>query len=286
MATPLTTARLGRTELPVTRLGYGAMELRGPRIWSGRPVSDDDARAILNAVLDGGINLIDTANDYGRSEELIGRYVAHRRSEYYLVTKSGCQVTPGDGGSDATPHDWSRANLLRGLHESLARLRTDYVDIILLHNPTVQEAMAHDVVATLEEMRRSGWARWIGISTTEPQVGTFLDWGVFDVFELPYSALEREHEVWVSRAAEAGAGIIVRGGVARGEPGHGLGSGERWAGFAAAGLDELREPGESRTAFMLRYTLSHPGAHSVIVGTLDPLHLAEKIGRASCRERV
>ncbi|MGE5602777.1 MAG: aldo/keto reductase [Nitrososphaerales archaeon] len=64
---PLPTATLGRTGLEVTRLGYGAMEVRGSRIWEGRPVTDDQAEIILNAVLDSGINFIDTANDYGKS---------------------------------------------------------------------------------------------------------------------------------------------------------------------------------------------------------------------------
>jgi aryl-alcohol dehydrogenase-like predicted oxidoreductase len=64
---------LGRTGLPVTKLGYGAMEVRGSRIWGGRPIEDRDAETILNAVIDNGITFVDTANDYGRSEEYIGR---------------------------------------------------------------------------------------------------------------------------------------------------------------------------------------------------------------------
>ena len=71
------TRPLGRTQADVTILGYGAMELRGA---PGRPeIADEDAAPLLNAVLDGGINLIDTSPDYGRSEELIGRYVAPAR---------------------------------------------------------------------------------------------------------------------------------------------------------------------------------------------------------------
>ena len=83
MTTKLPTAILGRTGLKVTRLGFGAMEIRGSRIWGGRPVTEDQAKTILNAVLDAGINFIDTANDYGRSEEFIGKYISQRRSEYY-----------------------------------------------------------------------------------------------------------------------------------------------------------------------------------------------------------
>lgn len=70
---------------------------------------------------------------------------------------------------------------------------------------------------------------------------------------------------------------IIRGGVARGEPGAGLGSADRWAAFEAAKLDDLREPGESRSAFMLRYTLTHPDVHTIIAGTLQPEHLKENV---------
>ena len=64
---------LGRTGLAVTQLGYGSMGLRGPRTWGVRVVSDHDAERFLNAVLDAGINFIDTSPDYGASEERIGR---------------------------------------------------------------------------------------------------------------------------------------------------------------------------------------------------------------------
>jgi aryl-alcohol dehydrogenase-like predicted oxidoreductase len=276
----LPTATLGRTGLEVTRLGYGAMEVRGSRIWEGRPVTDNQAETILNAVVDRGINFIDTANDYGRSEEYIGQFLSNRRHEFYLATKCGCTVVPKDENTDDTPHVWTRENLFRGLHESLSRMKTDYVDLIQLHNPTVEQVEQGDLVAALQEMQREGKTRFIGISTTLPHLPTYLGLGVFDTFQIPYSALERQHEDWISRTADAGIGTIIRGGVARGEPGAGLGKQDWWGKFEEAGLDELREQGESRTAFLLRFTLSHPQVCTTIVGTLHPEHLAENIQAA------
>ena len=133
-----------------------------------------------------------------------------------------------------------------------------------------------DSSTAMREMRDSGKVRHLGISTTLPYLPTFLDWGVFDTMQIPYSALEREHEDWITKAAEAGVGIIIRGGVAQGE----VSSGDRagtWSQFEQAGLDELREPGESRSAFVLRFTLTHPHAHTIIVGTTRVEHLHENI---------
>lgn len=257
----LPNAILGRTGLTVSRLGYGA----GHR----RAMDDKQMEVQLNAVLDAGITFIDTANDYGNSEEMIGRYLAPRRDEFILATKCGCHP---DG-----PHIWTRENLFRGLHESLERLRTDYVDVMQLHNPTVTECEADNLAAGLEEMRTQGKVRWIGISTTLPHLPTFLGWSIFDVFQIPYSALEREHEEWISRVAHAGAGTIIRGSAALGEPGRGLGDEERWQQFEATGLDDLRQVGESRTAFLLRFALTHPYAHTLIVGTTNPEHLRENV---------
>ena len=156
-------------------------------------------------------------------------------------------------------------------------MKTDYVDVMQLHNPPVDVCEQNNLVAALQEMREQGKVRWVAISTTLPHLPTYLQWGVFDVFQIPYSALQREHEGWIGKAAEAGIGIIIRGGVARGEPGVGLGDNDRWQKYEEAGLDELREPDESRTAFLLRFTLTHPHAHTIIVGTLQPEHLQENL---------
>ena len=257
------------------------MEVRGTRIWGGRPVSEIEAETILNAVVDQGINFIDTANDYGRSEEFIGKYLSHRRHEFVLATKCGCTVVHRDENTDDTPHVWTKENLFRGLHESLDRMKTDHVDVMQLHNPSVEQAEAGDLAAALTQMKTEGKVRWIGISSTNPHIETYIKWGVFDVFQIPYSALEREHETAIQLAHDSGAGVIIRGGVARGEPGEGLGNADRWATWEKANLDELLDEDESRTQFLLRFTNSHPGMHTNIVGTKNPDHLAENIRAAS-----
>lgn len=277
--TSLPTRRLGRTDLTVTRLGFGAMELRGPRVWNGREVSDAQAQRILDAVVDAGITFIDTANDYGRSEMLIGTFLSERYPQLALATKVGCSMLPA-GDRDETPHEWTRERLLWNIDDSLAKLRTSRVDLLQLHNAGVKDVERGQLVDVLNEIKAAGKTRWIGASTVSPHLATFIDWGVFDTFQVPYSALERTHEALLQQAHDAGAGTIVRGGVARGEPGVGRGPQDRWQLWERAGLDELRAPDETRTAWMLRFTLSHPGVDTVIVGTLDPEHLAANVRAA------
>jgi aryl-alcohol dehydrogenase-like predicted oxidoreductase len=271
--------RLGRTDLTVTRLAYGAMEIRGERIWGGRPVTDDQALEILNRVLDSGITFIDTSNDYGRSETYIGQFLANRRDEFALATKVGCKVVPG-GDHDETRHEWTREHLLWNIDDSLGKLRTDRMDVLQLHNATVQDIERGRLVDVLNEIRQAGKTRWIGASTVAPHMGTLIDLGAFDTFQVPYSALERTHEQLIQRAHDAGAGTIIRGGVARGEPGQGRGATDRWQVWERARLDELLGEGETRTQWLLRFTLSHPGVDTVIVGTLTPRHLEENVRAA------
>ena len=271
MVTQLPTAMLGRTGLEVTRLGFGTALYSPSRVhWT-----EDQANKLMNAAVDLGINFIDTAYDYVNSEKWIGQLIGHRYSEFHLATKCGCTDTrPTMNNSD---HVWTRENAFRGLEGSLRRLNRDSVDIMQLHNPTVEESEAGDLVDALNEMRTQGKVRWIGVSTTLPHLPIFLEWGAFDVMQIPYSALEREHEDWITKAAERGVGIIIRGGVARGEPGVGTGVSDRWRTFEQAGLDELRENGESRSAFVLRFTLTHPQACTIIVGTTRLEHLRENV---------
>src|SRR5262249_39696760 len=111
---------LGRTGLNVTQLGFGSMELRGRR-----EIAEDTGEHVLRAVLDGGINYVDTSIDYGVSEERIGRYIASRRSEYFLASKCGCAVGAVVApGGERSPHVFTRDNVVAGVEQSLKRLGT------------------------------------------------------------------------------------------------------------------------------------------------------------------
>ncbi|MHC4983706.1 MAG: aldo/keto reductase [Planctomycetota bacterium] len=269
---------LGRTGLEVTQLGFGAMELRGPKTWSGRDVTEQQSEAILNAVLDSGINFIDTAYDYGHSEERIGRYISSRRSEYHLATKCGCD--PRDAGDRIdTPHLWTRDNLFRNIHGSLERMKTDHVEVLQLHNPKVADVRKGKLVEALQDIQAQGMTKFIGISATLPDLSEFVEMGVFETFQIPYSCLEPEHHDAITLAAESGAGIIIRGGIGAGGPESEVQWRVKKDAWQKAELDELLD-GMKPAELILRYTLMHPHCHTTIVGTLNPEHLAENLAAA------
>jgi len=273
----------------VSTLGYGAMEIRGGD-HHGPTIDDEEAGRLLSAVLDGGINLIDTSIDYGHSEELIGRFLAHRRDEYFLASKCGCLLALPDGAVPPYPHDYRAANIRAGVEQSLRRLRSDRLDLLQVHMSPTREQMEGD--GTIEEMRAlrdEGKVRFLGMSGTIPNLPEHIAMGVFDVFQIPYSAVQREHEELIAQAADAGAGVLVRGGVARGAPSEevawavppiGLAAGEARRRWDLADLDGLLD-GMNRHEFVLRFTLSHPGLSSTIVGTSRLEHLASNLATAA-----
>ena len=280
---------LGRTGLEVTALGYGTMELRGGL--RGRQISEEEAGRILNTVLDSGINFIDTSIDYGIAEERIGRHISHRRDEYFLASKCGCLAGWTEteervaGARAGGPHVFTRENIIAGVEQSLRRLNTDHLDLVQVHaSPSVQELEEGGVVEAMQDLRTQGKVRFIGMSGTIPNLRDHIAMGVFDEFQIPYSCLQRGHEDAIAEAAAAGAGVVVRGGAARGAPSDDERNRSRGAEavnlWEKADLDGLIG-GMSRMEFVLRFTATHPAAGTNIVGTLSLEHLAENVEAVS-----
>lgn len=273
------TKLLGRTGLKVTQLGFGSMGLRGPKTWGVRVVDEADADSFLNRVLDAGINFIDTAPDYGISEERIGRYIGSRRSEFLLATKCGCVYTQHEDRLELD-HVWKRDVIRSNLETSLNRLRTDHVDVLQFHGGDAETLQREGLIDLVRSFRDQGLVRFIGVSSSLPDLPGLIDLGVFDTFQIPFSCLAPQHRELITRAAESGAGIILRGGVAQGGPDAEIqrpALNEIWS---RAKLDEVIPANMSRAELILRHTLSHPHCHTTIVGTCNPRHLAENLASA------
>nr|ART36800.1 D441 [uncultured bacterium] len=272
--------KLGRTGLPVTVLGFGAMDIGGPP--AANEISDAEADRVLNAVLDSGINFIDTSVCYGISETRIGRAISHRRNEFYIATKCGCVPGAGLGGA----HVHTAANIRAGVEHSLRAMRTDYLDIVQIHRSiTRAEWEADGALEEMQKLQREGKLRFIGMSGILPNLTEQIASGVFDVFQIPYSALQREHEDVIATASAAGAGIIIRGGVARGAPTdwnrsyYMLSRDEMTGRWETARLDELLG-GMSRMEFMVRFVIADPSLDTTIIGTKNLDHLRDNLAAA------
>ena len=260
---------LGRTGLEVTQLGFGA----GQRLAREESFSCEQAGRLLNAVLDAGINFIDTAPDYGPSEAQIGRHLAARRDEFFLATKCGCNIDASGTRLDPD-HLWTAERLHRNIDQSLLRLRTDHVDVLLTHNAAPND-LQNGVGEALQAIKAAGKTRFLGASTTSPHLPALARSGCFDVVQVPYSALERRHEEMMLAVAEMGIGVIVRGGIAVGHRAYGPIQ-ETWD---RSGLERFAE-GMNRYEFLLRFTLAHPACHTTIVGTTNPKHLDSNVSAA------
>jgi aryl-alcohol dehydrogenase-like predicted oxidoreductase len=262
----------GNTGMAVTTLGYGAMEFRH--------VDETQAGRLLAGVLDAGINFIDTSPDYGPSEDRIGKWIAHRRDEYFLATKCGCNV-PLQGGDDAPRHIWTGAQVRHNIEHSLKRLRTDYVDVWQVHSAPPDELAQSDVLETMLRIKEEGKVRHIAVSMSGAAAGRgygqlrpYLDgdWDAFAAIQVWYSALARASENAMSEAAQRGKGMIIRGVVRTVEPYESL------TDFMdKVGLNDLRASGESAAQFLLRFAISHPALHTTIIGTKSLDHLADNV---------
>ena len=164
-----------------------------------------------------------------------------------------------------------------GVEQSLARMHTDYLDVVQFHSsPSRQTLEAHGALETVLELKRAGTIRFVGMSGTLPNLADHIATGVFDVFQIPYSAVEREHEALMTAAAEAGAGIVIRGGAAKGAPSEGKQAGMQWDRWQHAHLDDLLD-GMTPMEFIVRFTFTHPDLHTNIVGTINPVHLQQNV---------
>lgn len=145
-------AGFGRTGLMVSRIGFGAAPI-------GLLETDrDDASKLLNVLLDRGVNLIDTAAAYRGSEEMIGQTIGGRRDEFVLVSKCGHAV------SGIAAEAWTPALVTATIDRSLRLLRTDHLDVMLLHSCPLDVLRDGALIGALVEARTAGKIRFAGYS--------------------------------------------------------------------------------------------------------------------------
>jgi len=263
--------RLGKTDMDVSVLGFGGAEI------GYHNVSSEQVAELLNSALDSGLNVIDTAECYHRSEELIGRAVSNRRKEFYLFTKCG-----HPRGLESAPN-WSRDSILESIERSLQRLKTDRVDIVHLHSCSESELRKGEAIGALQTARERGYTRYIGYSGDSRAAHYAVECGAFDTLQISISIGDQEAiDLTLPLAREKQMGIIAKRPIANvaWKTGHKPMESyhhEYWERLRKLNYDFLRnfDDLEKTVSIALRFTLSVPGVHTAIVGTTKPERLQQ-----------
>lgn len=279
------TRDFGATGLVVSEIGLGSWQLGRSDQWPTGPDTDEAVR-LVHAALDAGVNFIDTAPGYaeGRSEANIGKALkGGRRDGVVICTKFGHRP---DGSSD-----WESGSIEGAVLDSARRMGTDYVDVVVLHNPPpdVLDGTLSKHYETLERLRAKGVIRAYGASVDRAaDVDTVLHTSKSQALEVRMSALYQEPWEAVEHAHDQGVGIIVKvplesGWLSGRYSAESVFAGvrSRWSrddiAVRAALVDEFRSllpEGVSVPHGALRFLLAHEGVSTVIPGarTIELLH--------------
>lgn len=258
--------------MDVSALGFGGSEI------GYQGVAAATVNKILNAGLDAGLNVIDTAECYVNSEELIGQAVAARRKEYYLFTKCGHFAGWGQP-------DWRPSSLLKSIERSLKRLRTDYLDLVQLHSCGEDDLRRGDVIEALKRARELGYTRYIGYSGDSRAALYAIQCGAFDSLQTSVSIADQEAlELTLPLARERKIGVIAKRPIANAA----WKSGNRkpadsyahpyWERLRKLNYNFLKGDLNETIAVALRFTLTAPGVHTAIVGTTRSERIQQNAG--------
>jgi aryl-alcohol dehydrogenase-like predicted oxidoreductase len=256
--------KFGKTDMEFSVLGFG-----GAEIGFNPNQTQEDVNDLLNSALDAGLNLIDTAAGYLKSEQMIGEAVGGRRKDFYLITKCGAL----DG---FTRSDWSVKGILATIEQSLRDLKTDYLDIAQLHSCDSEILKRGDAIEGLQRAVEKGYARYIGYSGDNEDAKTALEMEVFDSFQTSVSIADQTPiDGNIKLAKEKNVGVIAKRPIANAVWRHDAKPKdayhhEYWDRIQKLKFDFLGKSLEEATAIALRFTMTVDGVDTLIVGTTKP----------------
>ena len=190
--------KLGGADMIVSVLGFGGSEI------GYEEASAATVKKLLESALDAGLNVIDTAECYPNSEEMIGAAVSGRRKDFYLFTKCGHP-------EGMATEDWRPEALLASIERSLKRLQTDHLDLIQLHSCSEADLRKGEVIGALETARKKGYSRYIGYSGDSDAAVYAVECGRFDVLQTSVSIADQESiERAIPKALAKGMGVIAK----------------------------------------------------------------------------
>lgn len=255
--------KLGKAELEVSTLGFGGAEI------GQEGASQETVNKLLNSAIDAGLNLIDTAAAYWKSEEMIGDAIGDRRREIVLISKCGAL----DG---FTRFDWSKKSILETIESSLRFLRTDYLDIAQLHSCDSLTLNRGEVIEALIVAKERGYTRYAGYSGDGLDAKTAIETDFFDTLQTSISIADQEAiDITIPLAIEREMGIIAKRPIANAVWRHDSNPDnsyhhEYWDRIQDLQYDFLEGGMSESVARAVSFTLAIEGVNTAIVGTTKP----------------
>ena len=248
---------IAQTGIEVSPLGLGTVKLgRNQGVKYPQPFdlpTDKQVRDLLALAYDLGINLLDTAPAYGLSEQRLGKLLPNSRQNWVIETKVGEQFMQGESS-----FDFSAQGTRLSVETSLRALKTDYLDMILIHSNGEDERILREeaVLDTLLEMKRQGWVRAVGISS-KTSAGGLLAYALdCDVVMASYNPNYTEEKAVLDQASESQRAILIKKALASGH---------------------LQTLGTNPIEQTFEFIFAHPATTSIVLGTINPKHLRENV---------
>lgn len=245
---------LGDTGIAVSLIGLGTVKFgrnQGVKYPAAFTLpSDKEIERLLGVATDVGINLLDTAPAYGLSEERLGKLLQGQRHQWVISTKAGEEFVEG-----VSQFDFSRQAIQASVERSLRRLKTDYLDVVLVHSDGRDTALIDEenVFETLQMLKQQGKLRAYGMSSKTIDGGKKTIEHA-DVAMVTYNASYTDEREVIHYAEQCHKAVFIK---------KGLGSGHLPAAEA------------------LQFILAERGVTSVIVGTINPAHLRENVSEVA-----
>jgi len=251
--------KLGKTGIHVSCLGLGTVKfgrthnLRYPSEFA--LPDDNQLKHLLSIARESGINLIDTAPAYGYSEERLGDLLKSSRKDWIISTKAGEEFSLNKATNEAQSYfDYSGKQIRLSVERSLRRLKTDYLDLLLIHSDgqDQQILMQTEAVETLIQLKQEGWIRAHGISSKTLE-GGMIAADMLDVLMVTYSQNNPDEQQVIDKCAETGAGVLLK---------------------KVFGSGHIDHNGQKEA---LRFAFASTAVSSAVIGTINPEHLQDNV---------
>lgn len=261
-ATLLPKRPLGSTGIDVSCLGLGTVKFgrnEGVKYPTEFSLPDDrSVQNILQQCAERGMNLIDTAPAYGNSEKRLGQLLENRQ-QWVICSKVGEEFDNG-----ASRFDFSARHTRKSIERSLKRLRTDFLDIVLVHSDGHDESIIHhsDCLETLQRAREDGLIRAYGMST-KTVAGGLLTVLHADIVMVTLNPGATDDRVVIEAAHKQGKGVLIKKALN--------------SGHVLAGKPDASQPSQDLVQNSLDFIFANAGVTSVIIGSITPQHLQHNI---------